>query len=137
MATTAVDRKHFYAGLTVLTVDDPVLNEAAASFLDAGAMADRTREEVQEFVRTTFRDRRPRVPALTVRTVIGRPAEEIMRVAHEEHVDAIVMSTHGATGLQKVLFGSKTERVLRQTDVPVIVTPAADQGPESLEAWQS
>jgi nucleotide-binding universal stress UspA family protein len=42
------------------------------------------------------------------------------------------MSTHGATGVRKLFFGSTTERVLRETSVPVLVTPAGDAGPALL-----
>jgi nucleotide-binding universal stress UspA family protein len=43
------------------------------------------------------------------------------------------MSTHGRTGVSKLFFGSTTERVLRETTVPVLVTPAGDPGPTTLE----
>jgi nucleotide-binding universal stress UspA family protein len=36
-----------------------------------------------------------------------------------------------------MMFGSVTERVLRDTRIPVIVTPAADLGPDSLESWRA
>ena len=39
------------------------------------------------------------------------------------------MSTHGLTGVRKLFFGSTTERVLRETAVPVLLTPAHDHGP--------
>jgi universal stress protein A len=35
------------------------------------------------------------------------------------------------------MFGSTTERVLRQTTIPVVITPAHDPGPESLEDWRA
>jgi nucleotide-binding universal stress UspA family protein len=46
--------------------------------------------------------------------------------------DLIVMSTHGLTGMRKLFFGSTTERVLRETTVPVLATPPADPGPIAL-----
>jgi len=42
------------------------------------------------------------------------------------------MSTHGLTGMRKLFFGSTTERVLRETTVPVLATPPADPGPFAL-----
>ena len=39
------------------------------------------------------------------------------------------MSTHGLTGVRKLFFGATTERVLRETDIPVLVTPAVEPGP--------
>ena len=43
------------------------------------------------------------------------------------------MSTHGLTGMRKLFFGSTTERVLRETTRPVLVTPPHDPGPIQVE----
>ena len=50
----------------------------------------------------------------------GTPAETIVRVAHEESADLIVMFTDGRDGLSDMLIGSITERVLRNTDVTLL-----------------
>jgi len=47
-------------------------------------------------------------------------AETIIRVAHEENADLIIMFTDGRDGLQDMLLGSITERVLRNTDTPLL-----------------
>ena len=54
------------------------------------------------------------------RMQIGVPFEEIVRVAQEEHVDMIVMGTHGRSGLNRVLLGSVAERVVRLAPCPVL-----------------
>ena len=54
-------------------------------------------------------------------------------MARERSSDLIVVSTHGLTGMRKLFFGSTTERVLRETTTPVLVTPAHDPGPIRLE----
>ena len=58
---------------------------------------------------------------------------EILRVARERSCDLIVISTHGLTGMRKLFFGSTTERVLRETTRPVLVTPPHDPGPIQVE----
>ncbi len=63
---------------------------------------------------------------------MGKPAGEILRVAHERSCELIVISTHGLTGIRKLFFGSTTERVLRETTRPVLVTPPLDPGPVRL-----
>ena len=50
----------------------------------------------------------------------GTTAETIIRVAHEENADLIIMFTDGRDGLQDMLLGSITERVLRNTDTPLM-----------------
>jgi nucleotide-binding universal stress UspA family protein len=61
----------------------------------------------------------PKVPFVH-RMVTGDPATEIVRVAEEEGVDLIVMSTHGRSGLTRVLMGSVAELVVRRAPCPVL-----------------
>jgi nucleotide-binding universal stress UspA family protein len=49
----------------------------------------------------------------------GPPYSAILKVAHKEDVDLIVMSTHGRTGMSKVVLGSVAEKVLYATKRPV------------------
>jgi nucleotide-binding universal stress UspA family protein len=53
----------------------------------------------------------------------GREDEEILTFAKQEHVDIIVMGTHGKTGIEHVFFGSVAEKVLRYSPFPVFVIP--------------
>ena len=57
---------------------------------------------------------------------VGRPAEAIVRLAEERHVDLIVMATHGRTGLQHVLLGSVAEKVVRLAPCPVLTVRHKD-----------
>ncbi len=58
-----------------------------------------------------------------VEIVQGHPAEVILKLAEEHMVDMIVMSTHGRSGLSRVLFGSVTLKVLENALMPVLVVP--------------
>jgi nucleotide-binding universal stress UspA family protein len=49
----------------------------------------------------------------------GIPAEKIVEYADEE-VDAIVIGTHGRSGMRRVLLGSVTDKVVRTSSVPVV-----------------
>jgi len=53
--------------------------------------------------------------------VHGDAASEIVRVAKERGVDLIVISSHGRTGLGRILFGSTAESVVRHAPCPVLV----------------
>lgn len=67
---------------------------------------------------------------LTVEEMIvhGDPAAEIVRVAAEREVDVIVISSHGRTGLGRILFGSTAEAVVRHAGCPVLVVkPPPDE----------
>lgn len=52
--------------------------------------------------------------------ITGDPATAIVRFADREHVDLIVMGTHGRTGLSRLLMGSVAEAVVRRASCPVL-----------------
>jgi len=54
----------------------------------------------------------------------GEAAPEILRIAHEEHVDLIVIATHRLTGWRRLFFGSVAEKVVRQATCPVLTIVA-------------
>ena len=60
--------------------------------------------------------------------VHGEAASEIVRVAAERKVDLIVISSHGRTGLGRILFGSTAESVVRHAPCPVLVVKPPPQG---------
>ena len=124
---------HFGGRLTLVTVNDPILAETADLRLGPDWLAERCHRELQSFLAQTFAGRT--LDGIDVRheVVTGKAAPEILRVAKASGADLIVMSTHGLSGFRKLFFGATTERVLRETTVPVLVTPAAGPGPSTLD----
>lgn len=58
--------------------------------------------------------------------VSGRPDESIVEYVRQRDIDAVVMGTHGRTGLRRLWLGSVTERVIRASPAPVVaVKPEA------------
>lgn len=51
----------------------------------------------------------------------GESTNGIIEAAKELDVDLIILSTHGRTGMARVLLGSTTERVVRRAPCPVLV----------------
>jgi nucleotide-binding universal stress UspA family protein len=51
--------------------------------------------------------------------------EEILRRAREIPADLIVLGSHGRSGLNRLLLGSVTERVMRKAPCPTLVVPPA------------
>ena len=58
------------------------------------------------------------------RLAMGDPATELVRVAAEEEVDLIAMSTHGHRFIQDLLRGSTADRVRHGVTVPVLMIRA-------------
>src|SRR6185436_8180065 len=52
--------------------------------------------------------------------VADRPADAITGYAKREHIDLIVMGTHGRTGVTHMLMGSVAEHVVRTAPCPVL-----------------
>jgi nucleotide-binding universal stress UspA family protein len=59
-------------------------------------------------------------PRFVKKILVGDAASEIIRYATEEKVDLIIMGTHGRKGLEKALFGSVAEKVVKNSPVPVL-----------------
>ncbi len=61
-------------------------------------------------------------PGLNVQSKVtcGDFAEEILHCAKEQQADMIVMGTHGRKGMDRLLFGSVAEKVLRNAPCPVV-----------------
>jgi universal stress protein A len=74
----------------------------------------------REFPRLTDCDE---LTGLDVEEIIvhGDAAAEIVRVAGENEADLIVISSHGRTGLGRMIFGSTAEAVVRHAGCPVLV----------------
>ena len=55
------------------------------------------------------------------RLALGDPASELVKVAQEEHVDLIAMSTHGHRFLNDLIRGSTADRVRHRVTIPVLM----------------
>ena len=95
---------------------------------EAGAMVDlRSYEEIQDKTAQQSMQKLQTMAAaagvpsdvLSVRGV--HPYEEIIKTAESHGCDLIWMASHGRKGLDKLLLGSETQRVLSHARIPVLV----------------
>lgn len=63
----------------------------------------------------------PKYAGVDIRAVVGEAGDEIIDVARDVDAELIVMSSHGRTGLGRVLLGSVADRVVRLAECPVLV----------------
>ena len=75
------------------------------------------KKKLYEFADEYFRD----FPGTQTAVVSGDPAEEIIGFVQSQGIDLVIMGTHGRKGLDKVMFGSVAERVIKSSPVPVLV----------------
>ena len=78
-------------------------------------------KELRDYVARTVHD----PDAFDMRIVDDLAAEAIRDTAQEIHADLLIMGTHGRTGWRRALLGSVAERVLRETDLPLLTVNAA------------
>ncbi len=58
------------------------------------------------------------------RVIEGEPVSEIVYAAQQLSCDAIVIGTHGRTGLDRLLMGSIAEKIVRTAPCPVVAVKA-------------
>jgi nucleotide-binding universal stress UspA family protein len=121
----ALFAKTFGAKLSLLHVlagEMPLASGKASrnSFNKNGAIdLENARLDMEAFTQLDFlRDVKPETDICA-----GDAADEICRIAGDSVTDLVVISTHGRTGLNRVLLGSVAEHVLRHAECPVLVTP--------------
>jgi nucleotide-binding universal stress UspA family protein len=51
----------------------------------------------------------------------GKPAEEIVNLAKKKRYDLIAMSTHGRSGIGRLVYGSTTDKVIHATGLPMLL----------------
>ena len=115
--------------LTVLNAVDPLLAQAAHARYGVD-LAKETEPAVRAFLGAALPPAAAGVAAPAIDVRIGEASSVILETADRDHVDLIVMGTHGLGGARKLFLGSTTEHVLRQTRVPLLTIPAG--GPHVL-----
>jgi nucleotide-binding universal stress UspA family protein len=105
-----------------------LLRAALASTLPG---ADSTEAQVRvvreaEAYLANVRDRLTRRSGVKIETSVwyGPPAYAIVEAARIQKVDEIVMTTHGRSGLGRLLLGSVAESVVRGTTTPILLLRA-------------
>jgi nucleotide-binding universal stress UspA family protein len=111
--------------------DDDVLLlrvvEVAGGATDAGIelLRERLKEEREQVSSTTADELQDLLDAtdaeVTLETVVGDPAEEIVAHADDHDADHIVVGSYGRGGVSRVLLGSVAETVARRSAVPVTI----------------
>lgn len=95
---------------------DPMFRGEVPLELLRGRMEQYAREGMESFLAAHFAG----LPGVETRTASGVPYREIIREARECGAGLIVIGTHGRTGVERVIFGSTAEKVVRMAPCPVL-----------------
>lgn len=65
---------------------------------------------------------------LVIKTMVatGNASDEILQAADDIKADLIAMSTHGRSGLRRLAFGSITDKVIRGSNIPLLLVRAPE-----------
>lgn len=107
--------------LTLLHVVEPIFSPGT---MDPGVTVDFTLEARVEAAEKELEHLRgiygPQL-SLEARLLTGAPARTLCDLAKDEKFDLIVLSSHGHTGLGRILIGSVAEQVVQEASCPVLV----------------
>ena len=93
----------------------------------AGALVPQQKDRLREFVKENFADMIGKVKIIEV-VEAGVPYNKIVTKAEEENADLVVMSTHGRTGIEQIMLGSVTAKVVARATCPVLsIRPKTNQ----------
>ena len=96
---------------TSIYVPHPSINKFEQEIIEGAE------KKLYEFIDKHFKE----FPGTKTVVVAGDASEEIINYVESQGIDLIIMGTHGRKGLDKVIFGSVAERVVKTAPVPVLV----------------
>ncbi|NIR15711.1 MAG: universal stress protein [Desulfobacterales bacterium] len=95
--------------LTGIHVPHPSINKFEAEIVEGA------KKKLKQFAEKHFQNASPKT-----QVVLGDAAEEILNYVQSEGIDLVVMGTHGRKGIERIIFGSVAERVVKNSQVPVL-----------------
>lgn len=98
---------------------------------------EKRRLEAEAYLTPIAADLRAKGVRVTTMVRRGEPTAEILAGARAADADLIAMTTHGRSGLGRLLFGSVAEAVLRQSEVPVFLMRQTEVQVAARAAWEA
>ncbi|PIQ11345.1 MAG: stress protein UspA [Ignavibacteriales bacterium CG18_big_fil_WC_8_21_14_2_50_31_20] len=119
---TVAFAKQFNAEINLVYVIEPVVYPADLSMGQVVIpqseidLSSKSKQELEQLAKTEIGN------LLKYNIIIknGKPFVEIIETATEIDSDLIIISTHGHTGVEHLLFGSTAEKVVRKAPCPVL-----------------
>jgi nucleotide-binding universal stress UspA family protein len=110
-----------------------VVDAATATFGDAGGapvdptpIIDALEDDAHAVCAQALAEAQKAGVSADFEVLFGAPLDSIVRFAASRGSDAIVLGTHGRTGLARAILGSIAEALLCSSDVPVVVVHLDD-----------
>jgi len=123
------------ADVELLYVLDPsTLSEVGPGIAVAPGYLDRALEWAKDYLALQAATVAGKHCAVTSVVEVGSAAREILERAASQRFDYICMATHGRSGLARAFIGSVTDRVIRESPIPVLAVCVHPSAAET-SAW--
>jgi len=121
------------ATVELLHVIEPVSVMGAADFSSPAHFIPEVATEQAEEEFTNLKTAYQNIKNINTRVATGHPARTVCARAREGNFDLIVLSSHGRTGMGRILMGSVAEQIVQNSECPVLVVkPLKDSQGELL-----
>jgi nucleotide-binding universal stress UspA family protein len=108
-------------------VFEPVMTYPGAEAVFTGGVIEQIESGAREYLATAASDLSKRGVKAESVVAVGNATDGIVWAADREVAGLIAMSTHGRSGIGRVVLGSIADSVVRRTSLPVILVRPADK----------
>jgi nucleotide-binding universal stress UspA family protein len=119
--------------LVRVLVPTPLAVEGAVVFDDV----EKLRADAEAYLAGVAAELRGKGVRVTTTVRQGEPVDQILAVARDADADLIAMTTHGRSGLSRLLFGSIAAAVLVRAEVPVFMMRQTAAQVRARAAWEA
>lgn len=97
---------------------------------------EKLRAQAEEYLAPIATELRGKGVRVTTMVRRGEPVAEILSGAREAGADLIAMTTHGRSGLSRLLFGSVAAAVVSDAEIPVFLMRQTASQVAARTAWE-
>lgn len=117
----------------VIVPSPPLAVEGAVVFDDV----EKLRIDAEAYLAGVAAELRTKGVRVTTAVRQGEPVEQILAAAQDAEADLIAMTTHGRSGLSRLLFGSIAAAVLARAEIPVFMIRQTETQVRARAAWEA
>lgn len=117
----------------VIVPSPPLAVEGAVVFDDV----EKLRADAEAYLAGVAAELRMKGVRVTTAVRQGEPVEQILAAARDAEADLIAMTTHGRSGLSRLLFGSIAAAVLTRAEIPVFMMRQTETQVRARAAWEA
>lgn len=117
----------------VIVPSPPLAVEGAVVFDDV----EKLRADAEAYLAGVAAELRAKGVRVTTTVRQGEPVDQILAAARDAEADLIAMTTHGRSGLSRLLFGSIAAAVLTRAEIPVFMMRQTETQVRARAAWEA